>query len=308
MATLSRTNMALAVPPDKQYEVTANVYDDSALLQLADVRQMTSAVQDVITAGAFTFPAGMSNVAEAGAKPTADGTLGSYQLVAQKMAVFVVVTDELLAESAIDIISFYQDAITQQMAKLIDVHGLTGGGPFGTENLAAAATAAGGAHVQAFTGTTAAPTGVVAAFTNAMNSIEADDLVPTGFLSARPVKGLFRSLTDSAGRPLLMESYTADVPDQLYGEPIYWQGRGVFPTGIGALRAIVGDFSQYIIGIRDELSFSLHNEGTIRMIPGDATSDVNLLQQNLTALRAEMRLGSKVIDNKAFARVNNPAT
>lgn len=309
MATLTRTNHALAIPPDRQYDVVANVYEDSALLQLADVRQMTSAVQDVITAGSFTFPAGMSNVAEAGMKPTADGSLGSYQLVAQKMAVFVVVSDELLAEaSGVDIVSFYQDAITQQMAKLIDVHGLAGGGPFGTESLAGAAAAAAGAHVQSFTGTIAAPTGVVPAFTNAMNAVEADDYVPTGFLGARPVKGLFRSLVDGGGRPLLMESFTADVPDQLYGEPIYWLGRGVFPTGASALRAIVGDFSQYVIGIRDELTFSLHNEGTIELTPGNAATAVNLLQQNLTALRAELRLGAKVIDNKSFARVNQPAT
>ena len=308
MAVLSRTNTALAIPPDKQYEVTANVYDDSALLQLADVRQMTSAVQDVITAGSFTFPAGMSNVAEAGLKPTADGTLGSYQLVAQKMAVFVVVTDELLQESAVDIISFYQDAITQQMAKLIDTHGLAGGGPFGTESLANAASAAGGAHVQAFTGTIAAPTGVVGALTNGMNSIEADDFVPTGWLLARPVKGLLRNINDTTGRPILAESFQADVPDTLWGEPMYYLGRGVFPTGASALRAIVGDFSQYVIGIRDELTFSLHNEGTIELTPGNAATQVNLLQQNLTALRAEMRLGAKVIDNKAFARINQPAT
>lgn len=300
MATQTRSNHALAIPEDKSYEVVANVYEDSALLQLADVRQMTAAVQDVVTASNFTFPAGMSNVPEASAKPVADGSLASYQLVAQKMAVFVIVSDELLAESAIDIISFYQDALTQQFAKLIDVHGLTGGGPFGTENLAAAATAAGGAHVQAFTGTIASPTGVPAAFAGSMGAIEADDFVPNGFLSARSVKGILRQLNDTTGRPLYLDSLTADTPDQIYGEPIYYLGRGVFPTGASALRAIAGDFSQFIIGIRDELSFSLHSEGTI--------GTTNLLENNLTALRAEMRLGAKVIDNKAFARINQPAT
>lgn len=292
--------MALAIPADKSFDVVSNIYEDSALLQLADVRQMTSAVQDVVTAGTFTFPAGMSNVAEATAKPTADGTLASYQLVAQKMAVFVIVTDELLAESALDIVEFYQDALTQQFAKLIDVHGITGGGPFGTENLAAAATAAGGAHVQAFTGTIAAPTAIPAAFAGAMGAIEGDDFVPNGFLSARGVKSFLRQLNDTTGRPLYLDSLTADTPDQIYGEPIFYLGRGVFPTGANALRAIAGDFSQYVIGIRDELSFSLHNEGTV--------GSVNLLETNTVALRAEMRLGAKIIDNKAFARINQPAT
>lgn len=300
MATLTRTNHALAIPQDKSFEVVANVYDDSALLQLADVRQMTAAVQDVVTAGTFTFPAGMSNVAEAAAKPTADGALASYQIVAQKMAVFVIVSDELLAEAAVDIVSFYQDALTQQFAKLIDVHGITGGGPFGTENLAAASTAAAGAHIQVFTGTIAAPTGIPGAFAGALGAIEGDDYTPNGFLSARAVKSNLRQLNDSTGRPMYLDSLTSEAPDQIYGEPIYYLGRGVFPTGASALRAICGDFSQYIIGIRDELSFSLHSEGSV--------GTVNLLETNTVALRAEMRLGAKIVDNKAFARINQPAT
>jgi HK97 family phage major capsid protein len=185
---------------------------------------------------------------------------------------------------------------------------LAGGGPFGTENLAAAATAAAGAHVQAFTGTIAAPTAVMSAVTGSLNSVEADDFAPNGWLVARPVKGLLRTLNDTTNRPLLTESFQADVPDQLWGEPVYYLGRGVFPTGANALRAIVGDFSQYVIGIRDELTFSLHNEGTLDMTVGGGSGTVNLLQQNLVALRAEMRLGAKIINNLAFARINQPAS
>lgn len=301
IATLSRTNQALAIPASKSYEVVANIYDQSLILQLADVRQMSAAVEDVVTAGTFTFPTGMSNVAEAGVKPTADGTLASYQLVAQKMAVFVTVTDELLAESAIDIIAFYQEALTQQFAKLIDVHALAGGGPFGTENLAAAATAAGGAHVQTLGGTIAAPTTPHTSVANAIGAIEGDDLSPNGVLLAQALKANFRGLNDTTGRPLYIESLTSDVPDQLYGEPVYYLGRGVFPTSAAStLRGVVGDFSQYIVGIRDALSFSLHSEGTV--------GGINLLETNQTALRAEMRLGGKIVSNAAFSRINNPAT
>jgi HK97 family phage major capsid protein len=246
----------------------------------------------------------MSNVAEASAKPTFDGTLASLQLVAQKMAVALIVTEELLAESGVDIISFYQTALEQRFAQLIDVCALTGSGPFGTENLGAAATAAGGAHVQVVTGTLAAPTNQHVSFSKAIGAIEADDFQPNGILSQRSMKGDLRLLAEGnasgAGRPLYVESLTSDVPDLLYGQPVYYLGRGAFPTpAASTLRAVVGDFSQYIIGIRDELTFSLHNEGTI--------GGVNLLETNQVALRAEMRLGAKIVDNKAFSRINNPA-
>lgn len=303
---LNRTNMALAIPDDTQYEVIANIYEDSAVLQLADVRQMTSAVQDVITAGAFTWPSAGTGmlVAEAGAKPETTSALASYQLVANKLATFVIVSEELLAESAIDLIAFYQDAITQRMAFLIDKAALNGGSadnPFGTENLGAAATAAAGQHVQTIAGTLAATTYAVDKFTAAFNAVEADDYLPNGWLAQRAIKGSLRTLTQSTNMPLLSESFQVDIPDALWGEPAYFLGRGVFPAAAAnSLAAIVGDFSQYVIGIRDNLTFSLHNEGTIGAI--------NLLETNQTALRAEMRLGAKVIDNKAFARINRPAT
>ena len=307
---LSRSNMALAIPPDKQYEVIANIYEDSALLQLADVRQMTSAVQDVVTAGTFTWPTtnstGVKGMAidEAAAKQEATGTLGSYQIVANKLAVFVIVSDELLAESAVDLISFYQDAITQRMAFLIDSAGLQGGtlnNPFGSENLAAAATAAGGAHVQVIAGTLASTTYAVDKFTAAFNAVEADDYLPNGWLAQRSMKGNLRNLTQTTGMPLLSESFQVDIPDSIWGEPAYFLGRGVFPTvAASSLRGVVGDFSQYVIGVRDELSFSLHSEGTV--------AGVNLLETNQVALRGEMRLGAKVIDNKAFCRLTRPAT
>lgn len=270
-------------------------------MQLADVRQMTAAVEDIVTAGTFTWPAGMSNVAEAGVKPTFDGTLASLQLVAQKMAVALIVTEELLAESAVDLVDFYQQAIVQRMAQLIDVCALTGSGPFGTENVGAAATAAAGAHIQVITGTMAAPTAQHLSFSKAIGSIESDDFQPNGILAQRSFKGDLRVLADSQNRPLYVESLTSDTPDLLYGQPIYYLGRGAFPTpAASTLRAVIGDFTQYIVGIRDELTFSLHNEGTI--------GGVNLLETNQVALRAEMRLGAKIVDNKAFARINNPAT
>lgn len=293
MAPLTRTNQALAIPQEKSYDITVNVYDQSAILQLADVRPMAAAVEDVVTAGTFTFPAGMSNVAELGVKPTADGTLASYQLVAQKMAVFVIVSDELVAESAVDIIEFYQEALEQQFAKLIDGHAINGGGPFGTENLAAAAAAAGANHIIVESSDRSRD------LSKMLTSVEDEDLIPNGFLAARRMKSELRDLRDSQNRPLYLDSLTSDTPDQIYGEPIFYLGRGTFPNALNDIQAIAGDFTQYLVGIRDELTFSLHNEGTV--------GGTNLLEQNATALRAEMRLGAKVINNKAFSRLNNPA-
>lgn len=302
----TRANTPLAVPPDRQYEVVANIYEDSALLQLADVRQMTSVSQEIVTAGTFTWHANMPVVTEVMAKPESTHTLANPTLTANKMATFIIVSDELLAETPVDLIAFYQDAITQRMAQLIDIHGIAGGGPFGVQNLAAAAVAHDSTNsnaMQVISGTVAAPTYVnfMDQITSVFSAVEADDYLPNGWLIARPLKGVLRGLKEGGtNQALLMENFQQDVPDQLFGEPAYFLGRGVFGNAINSPRLIVGDFSQMIVGIRDELTFSLHNEGTI--------GSVSLLETNQTALRAEMRLGGVYLDNKAFASLQNPSS
>jgi len=299
---LSRTNQALAIPQSKSFDVVANIYGESAMLQLADVRQMSAAVEDVVTAGSFTFGNGTNvfNVAEAAAKPETTGTLSSYQLVAQKMATFVIVSEELLAESAVDIVSFYQDVIEQRFSLAIDQFALgLAGGPFGTENLAAAATAAGAGHTVVMTGTIAAPTNVHTAVASALGAVEGKDYAPNGILLGRRLKGVLRTTT-TTGTPAIQATVTDDVEPMMYGEPVYFLGRSAFPVAAAStITGVVGDFSQFVIGIRDELSFSLHNEGTV--------ATINLLETNQVALRAEMRLGAKVLDSNAFARINNAA-
>lgn len=287
---LNRTNHALAVPDEKSYEIIADVYGTSAVLQLADVDRMVGATETVVSNDAFTWPSGMSNVAEEAAKPVAEGTLQSHQIVAKKMAVFVIVTDELLADSPVDIISFYQDAITQRFQYLIDFHAVAGGGPFATNGLEDLATT-----------TTVLGTGgdIAADIATAFAAVEDADFQITGTLASRRLKSRLRGLRDANDRPLYIESLTSDTPDQIYGEPLLYLGRGVFANTASSTQAITGDFSKFKVRIREDITFSLHNEGTV--------NSINLLETNQTALRAEMRLGGVVTDGDAFARINKEA-
>lgn len=297
---LNTTNMSLAIPPQTVIDVVADVYGQSAVLQLAQTRQMQAAVEDTVSAGDFTWPAGMANVPELGAKPEATGTLSTSQLIANKMAVFVVVSDELVEESAVDIVDYYQDAITQRMAFLIDYHAIHGGGPFGTQNLTAAADGAGNVV------TKGAGVDRAADMSRLLNLVEADGFFPNGYLADLRLKGELRDLRDANRRPVYSESLTTDIPDQLHGHPIYYQGRNVFmnnpssagpPAVPGSVQSVSGDFTQYLVGIRSNLTFSLHNEGTV--------GTTNLLEQNATALRAEMRIGAAVLNAEAFSILRN---
>lgn len=287
---LTRTNQALIVPDDLSYEIVADVYGTSAVLQLADVGPMVGATETVVVSDGFTWGSGMENVAEGSAKPVTEGALDSFQVVAQKMATFVIVTDELLKDSPFDIISYYRDALTQRFQYLIDYHAIAGGGPFGTDGLEDAATES----IAIGTGGDLADD-VAAAFA----AVEDEDFQITGTLASRRLKSQLRVLRDDNNRPLYIDSLTSDTPDSIYGEPLMYLGRGVFGSGAGDTVAITGDFSKFKVRIREELSFSLHNEGIV--------DSINLLETNQTALRAEMRLGGVITDGDAFAALTNPA-
>jgi len=289
---LNRTNHALIVPEETSYDIIADVYDSSAILQLADVRPMTAAVENVVISDGFTWPAGMENVAEGTAKPVAEGAMATYELVAKKMAVFVVVTDELLADSPVDIIAYYQSAITQRFQQLIDIHAIAGGGPFGADGLEDVA-----GHSSVIG--TAGHVDLAGTFADAFAAVEDLDYAVTGTLAARRLKSQLRVLRDGNDRPLYIDSLVSNTPDQIYGEPILYVGRGLFTNTADDTQAITGDFSKFVIGIREQLQFSLHSEGTV--------GGINLLETNQTALRAEMRLGGVIADADAFAKIVNAA-
>jgi HK97 family phage major capsid protein len=306
-------NMIKTIDQDLQREIVANVYEDSAFLRLANVIEMSSAAMEIVTGtGDITVPVtggaasqGAANVAEGEAKPESTGGMTSYTITANKMATFMIFSDELLSETAVDLITYYQDALEQKFAKFIDTYALLGGGPFGNEAVGNATTITQSEELGAGGATTFA-TQVITGddFTNAFNVVEANDYVPNGWVLQRALKGSLRLLKTASGsnEPLLATNMQQDVADEIWGEPAYFLGRGVFPTSAAdSLRGVVGDFSQYTIGIRDDLRFSLHTEGTV--------AGVNLLETNQIALRAEMRLGAKVVSPTAFVRiVNAPAT
>lgn len=284
-------NHAALVPARRAEEIIGNVYEESVMLSLCDVQPMSALVEEdlYLDPEAITWPAGMENVAELGTKPeVGDIATSSRQIVAREIAATKVLSRRVATYSVVDLVAAYQDWIEQRFRFLIDYHALNGGGWAGSEGLLPAVSAAG----HQITKPATSPD-MKALTSQMLAEVEENGFTPDGFIFDIREKAEFRNLEDQSGRPIFYESMTAGSPSTLWGVPTSFQRSNLFGTAAGNLRGIVGDFSQYRIGILEQVSAQVFDSGIV--------NGVNLIEQNAIALRVEMMIGARVQDADAFA-------
>lgn len=297
MAATTTGHSAL-IPVDQATEAMVNVYGQSAFLQQADVQATTSAVVDLGLEATFDetdFPAAMANVAELGTKPEiGDASFAGMQLVVRKMAATKVISEELEEDSVLDIFSFYQQAIEQRFAYLIDFHALNGGAWAGAEGLLPVLTASAADNIIPETANPRQDT------SDMLAAVENGGYDPTGFIFDIRKKQDFRDQLDSAGRPIFVPSVNEGGISTLHGEQVNFLRGGLFRVAANEVRGFAGDFSQYAIRIKNEIRANIYDQGIV--------GGVNLIEQNAKALVVEMRLGAKVMTPEAFSLLQTPAT
>jgi hypothetical protein len=113
--------------------------------------------------------------------------------------------------------------------------------------------------------------------------VEADGFAVDGIVANTAYKGLLRNTRDANGQLL------AEVnPNSVYGVPVTYPMRGLWPAAAsGAAEAVVGDWSQAILGIRQDITYKVITEGVIQDNSG--VIQYNLAQQDMIALRVVFR-------------------
>lgn len=95
-------------------------------------------------------------------------------------------------------------------------------------------------------------------------------------------KAKLRSVRDSTGRRLDTVS-----PTQVEGVPVDYPMKGLWPSGSGEAALIAGDFTQSVVGIRQDVTYKVLSESVIQDQTGAITH--NLAQQDMVALRVVAR-------------------
>ena len=118
---------------------------------------------------------------------------------------------------------------------------------------------------------------------NAMAFVEASDYDPTAVIGPVALKSQFRMLVDSTGQPIRNT--------EIDSIPKYFVKNGGWDKTKAQM--IVGDFTQAVYSIRQDITFDVFREGSI-YDPVSKELLYALMQQDMLAIRAVMRIGWEV--------------
>ena len=120
-----------------------------------------------------------------------------------------------------------------------------------------------------------------------MAILEAQGYNPTGFMSAIGFRNQLRKLRDQNDNLIFQQSLPSGTPATLHGLPINFPMNNTFNAAVAKL--LVGDMTQAVYSVRQDIAFKVFTEGVIQDTNGDII--FNLMQNDMVALRVTMRLG-----------------
>ena len=129
---------------------------------------------------------------------------------------------------------------------------------------------------------------------NLFGEVEAEGYDVNGVVASRKFKGLLRQARSTTGQQLDGGQGSATGVNQVYGVDVQYPLRGLWPTGAGAAEMIAGDFSQGILGIRQDLTWKLLDQAVIQDNAG--VIQYNLAQQDAVAMRVVARFAWQVAE------------
>lgn len=291
----SRTDAESLIPTEVSNEFLTRATQQSAVL--TQFRRVPIAGKQTRFPVLSTLPLAYFVTGDTGLKQTTEVGWANKFLNVEEAATIVPipenVVDDIRDAGNIDIWSEVEPAVVEAIGRLVDNAVFFGANAPGTwpTNIAAAAIAAGNTVTE---GSTAAQGGFFGDIDKTIGMVEEDGFDVSGFVAARSAKGKLRTARNAQGDKLDATRVQGDL-NAVDGMPISYPMRGLFPTGGAAgtnTRLFAGDWSQFVVGVRQDVTFKLLDQAVIQ----DNTGAIvyNLAQQDMVAMRVKIRLGWQV--------------
>ncbi|MET8978560.1 phage major capsid protein [Streptomyces sp. NPDC004539] len=284
----SRTDAQALIPEEVSNEMLGKAIEQSAVLSL--FKRVPVGRNQVRFPVLSALPTAYFVTGDTGLKQTTEVNWTNKFLNIEEIAVIMPVPDNVLADVDANVWDEAMPLMTEAMGRTLDTavyFGTNAPGSWPT-NIAAAATAAGNSVTANSAATAGAFFGDI---DNGYGLVEADGYEVSGFVAATSVKSKLRKSRDSQGRKL-DESRVAGNLLSLDGLPISYPMRGLWPTASGSPQLFMGDWSQFVVGVRQDITMKVLTEAVIQ----DNTGAIiyNLAQQDMTAVRLTFRVGWQV--------------
>jgi hypothetical protein len=293
---ITRSGADALIPVEVSREIIKNVPGTNPLMQLARrLPNLSAAQRRMPMFGSSPYAYFVS--AGGGLKQTTEVDWTNKYIDAEEIAVIVPVPQDVIDDADYDIWGEVRPQLEAAFGKTIFA-----AVAYGTNIPATWTTNLGGAGLVAVA-TTAGNVASIASFTDLYEAImgesadgaadgqlmllEADGYMATGHIAAIPLRGRLRNVRSTDGVPLFTRAMQDATRYELDGAPIY------FPTdgSVDSSQAldIAGQWDQLVYAMRQDITYQIFTEGVVTDAEGKIV--YNLMQQDMVALRAVMRIG-----------------
>ena len=285
---ISRSNLSGLIPEPVTREIIQGVTQGSAVLSMGRrLPNMSSKTQTLNVLD--SLPIAYFVDGDAGAKKTTNQAWDQKKIYAEEIAVIVPIPEAVLDDADYDIWGEVRPRITEAFGKVIDAAIL-----FGTNKpaswragLVPSATTAGNVITQTANSDLyqeiMGESGLIAL-------VEESGFLPTGAMAAVAMRGKLRGLVDTTKQPIFKADMQGTTQYALDGVPMQFPMNGAFDPAQALM--IIGDFNQLTYAVRQGITFKVFTEGVVQNT--DGTIAYNLMQNDMVALRAVMRLGWEI--------------
>lgn len=284
---IDRTGAESLISVQESNEIIQGVVTQSAVLsrgrKLANMtsKQMKMPVLDMLPIAYFVN-------GDTGQKQTTKQAWDKKFITAEEIAVIVPIPEAVLDDSDYDIWNEVKPRIVEAFGKVIDSAILFGvDKPTSWRDDVVSTATKAGATVTLGTDPLydkiMGEEGVIA-------KVENSGYFVNGHMADISMRAKLRGLKDTTEQPIFKSDMQSGTNYSLDGSPMNFPNNGSFDKSKALM--ISGDFSQLVYSIRQDITFKLFTEGVVQN--PDGTIAYNLMQNDMVALRAVMRLGWEI--------------
>ena len=277
----NRTSVDLPVEVSK--EILQKAKDSSAVMSLArkiDLPGRGAAINVIVSDPEASW------VGETGVKPISNPELDTKVMRAYKLAVIVPFSNEF----GRDLASLYNACVERlpgALGKKFDATVFGNGAAPGSDFDTFASITAQDLNTDVYQGLVAADTDIALA-----------GGVVNGYAISPQMKGILLGATDTTKRPLFINNVAEGAVPMILGAKTAVT-KGAFIAGTPAVVGVAGDWTQALWGSVEGVKIDFDKSATLTYVEGGETKMINLWQQNMFAVRAEIEVGFRA-DTSVF--------
>lgn len=286
---IDRTGADALIPVQESNEIIQGIVTQSAVLargrrlQNMTARQYKVPVLDMLPIAYFVN-------GDSGQKKTTKMEWANKTITAEEIAVIVPIPEAVLDDSDYDIWGEVRPRLQEAFAKVIDAAVLFGTNKPTSWRAGVVATATAANNVVTLPASNPDLYQSIMGEAGLIAKVEEDGYFVNGHMADISMRAKLRGLVDTTKQPIFKADMQTGTTYTLDGSPMSFPNNGAFDKTQALM--ISGDFSQLVYSIRQDITYKLFTEGIVQNTDGSIA--YNLMQNDMVALRAVMRLGWEI--------------